>query len=158
MLTVSDRCAAGTAEDISGPLLVEALREHGFTCSAPSVIPDDEENTRNVLFWMLTRGARIILTTGGTGIHPRDRTPEATRHLIDLELPGLADAIRAAGAAHNPYAVLSRGRAGIALGPDSPDGTLIVNLPGSVSAVRDGLGVLLPLLPHILSQLKGEHH
>lgn len=107
---------------------------------------------------MLSEGTQIILTTGGTGIHPRDRTPEGTESVIDLDLPGLADALRRSGESHAPGAVLSRGRAGIAYGPARPEGTLIVNLPGSVGAVRDALGILLPLLPHILSQLKGEHH
>lgn len=154
-ITVSDRCARGEQSDASGPTIVFALREAGFTVAEAQVVPDGEDNVRGAIEAALASGARLILTTGGTGISPRDRTPEGTRPLLDRELPGIPEALRAEGARRTNTAALSRGLAGIA---GSPPQALVVNLPGSLNAVREGLDVLLPLVPHILDQLDGGTH
>jgi molybdenum cofactor synthesis domain-containing protein len=153
VVVASDRCAAGLAEDVSGPTAAAALADAGLGTASVVVVPDGVESVGSAVRDALGSGARLVVTCGGTGVGPRDRTPEATRPLLELELPGVAEAIRRAGAATVPTAVLSRGLAGVAAG-----GAVVVNLAGSPGAVRDGIGVLAPLLPHLLDQLGGGDH
>lgn len=152
VVTASNRASAGIYHDRSGQALMVGLRNLGFCVSLPVVLPDDRVLLAQALRDAVATGADLVLTTGGTGCSPTDITPEATRDVIDREAPGLAEAIRAYGAPTVPTAVLSRGIAGL-LGR-----TLIVNLPGSTGGVRDGLAVLGPLLPHLVSQLRGGDH
>ena len=153
VVVVSDRCSRGEAEGRSGPLAVERLRAAGLTVGAPVVVPDGAGQVRTALSAILAGPARLIVTSGGTGLTPRDQTPEGTRKLLATELPGLAEAIRRAGQAHVPSAILSRGLAGL-----TSRGQIVVNLPGSPSAVTQGLDVLLPLLGHMLDQISGGDH
>lgn len=157
VITVSDRSAAGVRVDESGPSLAATLRSAGYDVSQ-RVVADGEGSVRAALLAALAEGARLIVTTGGTGVGPRDRTPEATEAVIDRQLPGIAEALRAEGRRHSPHAALSRGLAGVVdASPNSP-GALIVNLPGSPKAVREGVQVLLPLIGHVLEQLLGADH
>ncbi|MFS8521890.1 MAG: MogA/MoaB family molybdenum cofactor biosynthesis protein [Micromonosporaceae bacterium] len=152
VIVASNRAAAGVYEDTSGPLLVAGLRDLGYEVGEPVVVPDGEP-VAEALREAVAAGVDVVLTSGGTGISPTDRTPEATRAVIDYEVPGIAEAIRAYGAAKVPAAVLSRGVAGVA------GRTLIVNLPGSRGGARDGLAVLGPLLDHAVDQIHGgDHH
>jgi molybdenum cofactor synthesis domain-containing protein len=152
-VTVSNRASAGVYEDRSGPVLAALLREAGCDEVDGPLVVADGEPVAAALRDALSQGYDVVVTTGGTGLTPGDRTPEMTRRLIDREVPGIAEAIRAAGAAAGvPSAVLSRGLAGLA-------GTvLIVNLPGSTGGVRDGMGVLAPILAHAVDQVRGGDH
>ncbi|MGY2003928.1 MogA/MoaB family molybdenum cofactor biosynthesis protein [Blastococcus sp. SYSU DS1024] len=153
VLTASNRAAAGVYEDRSGQVLATGLRELGFAVEGPHVRPDDAAELEAVLRNAVDLGVDLVVTTGGTGLSPTDVTPEATRAVLEREAPGIAEAVRRYGAEHGvPTAVLSRGLAGTAAR------TLIVNLPGSTGGVRDGLAVLGPLLPHVVSQLRGGDH
>jgi len=152
VITVSDRTAAGVYEDRSGPLLVDLLAGAGVEATAPVVVPDEPAEVTAAIRAAVEGGADVVVTTGGTGIGPRDRTPEATRAVIEREVPGIAEAIRAYGLTKTPFAVLSRGLVGVA------GTTLVVNLPGSTGGVRDGMAVLGPLLEHVVSQLAGGDH
>lgn len=154
VITVSDRSARGEREDASGPRAVERLTAEGFHVDS-ALVPDGAESVAGAIGAAIGDGARLIITSGGTGIGPRDLTPEGTRPLLTRELPGIAEELRREGARNTKLAVLSRGLVGIA--GDAP-GSLVVNLPGSVKAVDDGLDVLLPLVSHILSQLDGGDH
>lgn len=152
VVTASNRAAAGVYADRSGQALAAGLRELGLSVDEPVVLPDDRSSISAALREAAGDGVDLIVTTGGTGCSPTDITPEATRDVIQREAPGLAEAIRAYGAPAVPTAVLSRGVTGL-LGQ-----TLIVNLPGSSGGVKDGLAVLGPLLPHLISQLRGGDH
>lgn len=151
VIVASNRAATGVYEDTSGPLITDWLTERGFDVDLPVVVPDGDP-VGAALREAVAAGVAVAITTGGTGISPTDRTPDVTAQVLDYEVPGLADAIRAAGLPTVPTAVLSRGRAGVA------GGTLIVNLPGSRGGVKDGLGVLDDVLEHALSQLAGGDH
>ena len=152
VVTASNRAAAGVYEDRSGQVLAAGLRELGFAVEGPHVHPDDVDQLADALRTAVDSGVDLVVTTGGTGLSPTDVTPEATRQVLEREAPGIAEAVRRYGAPTVPTAVLSRGLAGTAAR------TLIVNLPGSTGGVRDGLAVLGPLLPHVVSQLRGGDH
>jgi molybdenum cofactor synthesis domain-containing protein len=153
VITASNRAYAGVYEDRSGKALADGLRELGFAVEGPHVRPDDVDELEAVLRAAVDMDFDVILTTGGTGLSPTDVTPEATRRVIERDAPGIAEAVRRFGAENGvPTSVLSRGVAGTAAR------TLIVNLPGSTGGVRDALAVLGPLLPHVVSQLRGGDH
>jgi molybdenum cofactor synthesis domain-containing protein len=152
VVVASNRAAAGVYDDETGPLLVEFLRSQGFEVGDPAVVPDGPP-VGEAISAAVAAGARVVLTTGGTGLTPTDRTPEQTRALLDFEVPGIGEAIRAFGAAKGiATAALSRGIAGVA------GQCLVVNLPGSRGGVKDGLDVLRPLLVHAVEQVVGSDH
>jgi len=148
VLTVSDGVAAGTRDDASGDLLATLLESDGYRVER-LVVPDEAGEIARAIA-ALAESAQVVLTTGGTGVAPRDVTPEATRSVIDREAPGIAEAIRADSIAKTPHALLSRGIAGI------HGQTLVVNLPGSPGGCRDGFAVLRPALTHAVKLLTGE--
>jgi molybdenum cofactor synthesis domain-containing protein len=151
VVVASNRAAAGVYADRTGPVIVSWLCERGYQTPDPVVVPDGSP-VRDAVAAAVADAVDVVLTTGGTGISPTDRTPEATEPLLDRRLPGLADAIRSAGLPRVPTAVLSRGLAGVA------GRTLVVNLPGSTGGVRDGLEVLDGVLEHAIEQLHGADH
>jgi len=152
-ITVSNRAAAGVYPDRSGPVLAELLAAAGCSVvDGPRVVPDGEP-VLAALRDAVADGYDVVVTTGGTGLTPADHTPEMTRQVIDREIPGIADAIRSAGAAAGiPAALLSRGLAGMS------GRTIIVNLPGSTGGVRDGMAVLSLILAHAVDQARGGDH
>jgi molybdenum cofactor synthesis domain-containing protein len=151
VIVASNRAANGVYEDKTGPIIVDWLAGRGYEVPPPLVV-EDGEPVAQALRKCLSEDVQVVITTGGTGISPTDRTPQVTAGLLDYELPGVADAIRAAGLPAVPTAVLSRGMAGVA------GLTLVVNLPGSSGGVKDGLGVLDGVLDHAVDQLAGGDH
>ena len=152
VITISTRAAAGVYADTSGPIVVEALAALGFEVSEPLVVADGDE-VGAALRSAVEAGYAVVITSGGTGLNPRDHTPEQTRAIVEREIPQLATAIARYGVDHGvPTAVLSRGVVGTA------DQTLIINLPGSRGGVRDGMAVVGPVLAHAVSQLRGGDH
>jgi molybdenum cofactor synthesis domain-containing protein len=152
VIVASNRAAAGVYSDTSGPLLVAGLRDLGCDVDdTPVVVPDGDPVTEALRVAVADR-IDVVLTSGGTGVTPTDRTPEATRGLLDFEIPGIAEAIRGHSRDKVPAAALSRGLAGVA------GRTLIVNLPGSTGGAKDGLAVLGPILAHTVDQIRGGDH
>jgi molybdenum cofactor synthesis domain-containing protein len=151
VITVSDACASGHREDTSGRALVELLSEHGAEVVETTILADDLDPLTHTLRVLCERtDVNLIVTTGGTGLGPRDNTPEATLKVIEREAPGVAEAIRAESLKVTPMAMISRGVCGVC------SGTLIVNLPGSPKAVRESFAVIKPVLSHALDLLAGE--
>ena len=148
VITVSDRSARGERADTSGPLLAELLRELGLEVAEPVVVPDEVAAVQDALR-EAAASYDLVVTTGGTGLSPRDVTPEATAPLLDRQVPGIAEALRGRAADRVPTSVLSRGVVG------TIGAALVVNLPGSTGGVRDGVAVLAPVLEHALLQLRG---
>jgi len=150
VLTVSDRCYAHEREDLSGPALVDLLKQNGFTVSITAVVPDELGKIAETLInWCDARHIQLIVTTGGTGFAARDVTPEATKQILHKEAPGITEAMRTQSLAHTPHGMLSRAVAGIR------SNTLIVNLPGSPTAAVENLTVIMPVLPHALALING---
>jgi cyclic pyranopterin phosphate synthase len=153
VITCSTRAAAGERDDESGPALVTALRDAGFDVAPePIVVPDDEDLIASTLATLADDGVRLIITSGGTGLTPGDRTPAATLRVVDCEIPGLAELMRAAGLPSTPMASLSRGVVG------ARGSTLIVNVPGSPRGATESLQAVMPVLRHALEQLAGGDH
>lgn len=156
VLTISDKGYAGERQDVSGPLMSDLLAKMGIDVAFHAIVPDEPERIQETLIdWADGEDLDLILTTGGTGLTPRDQTPEATRAVLEREVPGLAEILRLEGYRRTPMAVLSRGVAGLR------GHTLIINLPGSPRAVREGLEVLAPILDHAVQMARGidtEHH
>ena len=151
VMTISDKGYAGQREDLSGPLLIKLLQDMGAQTVVRTIVPDEPEQIREALVEYADEEAvDVVVTTGGTGLTPRDQTPEATLAVIDREVPGLAEVLRFEGFQKTPLAVISRGVAGIR------GRTLIVNLPGSPRAVREGMETLAPILPHAIRMVRGE--
>lgn len=153
MLIVSDSRAVGANPDTTGPLLASLAADAGYQVDGPMLVPDGADSVEAGLRTLIAQGAGVILTSGGTGVGPRDWTPEGTRRVIDRELPGLMEAVRSTGARKVASAVLTRGIAGV-----GPDGVLVINLPGSPAGVVEGWDVVVTLLPHVLDQMRGGGH
>ncbi|MFN2466290.1 MAG: MogA/MoaB family molybdenum cofactor biosynthesis protein [Candidatus Dormibacteria bacterium] len=151
VITVSDRAASGQAEDRSGPAVAERLRDGGFDADAVQVVSDDPAEIREAIGNAAAR-ARLVITTGGTGLSPRDHTPDVTTELADYLVPGMAEEMRRVGREKTPRAMLSRGVVGVV------GRSLVVNLPGSPSGAVESLDAVLPLIPHALEQLVGAGH
>jgi molybdenum cofactor synthesis domain-containing protein len=152
VITVSDRSSAGTREDTSGPLLRDLLESQGFSVTGVVIVPDQVERIEAALREAVAAGVDLVATAGGTGLSPRDVTPEATRRVIDREAPGLAEALRQHRRDEVPTTILSRAVAGVVAS------TLVINLPGSPGGVRDGIAVLDPVIGHAIAQLRGGDH
>ena len=151
VLTVSDSAARGDRRDESGPAIRHLLERHGCNVLSHKTVPDEVQDVRCILIkWADDASLDIIVTTGGTGLFPRDITPEATKSVIEREVPGISEAIRIRGLDSTPRAMLSRGIAGVR------GKTLIINLPGSPSAATQGMEVILPVLGHALDKIKGD--
>jgi molybdopterin adenylyltransferase len=153
VITVSDRCARGESEDVSGAALAELLKGAGVELAAREILSDDLEPLAAALRAYAERDdINLVVTTGGTGLSPRDNTPEATRSIIEREVPGLAEAMRAETLKKTATAMLSRGLCGVR------SGALVVNLPGSPKGVRECFAVIRPVLAHAIALLAGRSH
>jgi molybdenum cofactor synthesis domain-containing protein len=165
VVTISDKGYTGRREDVSGPLLVRLLRDMGAEVVRQTIVPDERDEIVRLLVTLADEASGevasgeavseemaldLVMTTGGTGVTPRDVTPEATKAVVQREMPGLAEALRFTGYGKTPLAAISRGVAGIR------GRTLIVNLPGSPNAVRDGMETLAPILPHVIKMIRGQ--
>jgi molybdenum cofactor synthesis domain-containing protein len=151
ILTISDSAAKGEREDIGGPVIARLLGQNGFDVLIQRMAPDEERLISETLIeWADKKGVDIVVTTGGTGLTPRDITPEATRAVITRDIPGIPEAMRAIGLKKNPRAMLSRAVAGVR------GHTLIINLPGSPAGVETGLSVVMPVLKHAIDKIKGD--
>lgn len=157
VVTCSDRAASEVYEDRSGSILREALRDLGFMVADAVIVPDEKTAIQDAIRTALSAGARVIITTGGTGVGPRDITVEATKDFLSYEIPGLMEEIRRYSVDKEPRALLSRGLAGV-IRPDGAAPTLLVNAPGSRGGARDTIAVIGPLLHHIVDQLDGKGH
>lgn len=154
VVTVSDRSAAGSRTDESGPLAVAALREAGFDCADAVVVADGADSVERALTAEVVAGVKLIVTTGGTGVSPRDQTPEGTARVVTRQIPGISEELRRRGAAEKPVGMLTRGLAGVV----DPHGVLVVNLPGSPGGVASGMPVVVSVARHVLDQLGGSDH
>ena len=159
VITVSDRSAAGDRADTAGPLAVAELVRGGFKCDEAIVVADGADSVERALWAVLAAGARLVVTTGGTGVGPRDETPEGTARVITQDVPGIAEELRRIGASETPGGMLSRGRSGVVRPvPGITPGALVVNLPGSPKAVASGIPVVLSVARHVIDQLAGGDH
>lgn len=149
VITVSDGVSAGTREDVSGPALIALLQKSAFETSGPEVVSDNQESISAAIVAAVSEGADLVVTTGGTGLGPRDVTPQATSTLIDYDVPGLAELMRRAGSDKTPMAALSRSLAGVR------GHSLILNLPGSRTGATESLEAVLPVLGHAIELLHG---
>jgi molybdenum cofactor synthesis domain-containing protein len=150
VLTISDRCFDGEAEDTSGPAVVRAITEAGFEVIGTDLVPDNRERIIDLLIEACSSGCDLVLTTGGTGLAPRDLTPQATSAILDYEVPGLPELMRRAGAEVTPTAALSRAVAGVR------GRTLVINLPGSERGATESLAAVLPVLDHAMRLMHSE--
>lgn len=151
VLTISDKGAKGLREDESGEIILRMLEDFGLTVVKREIIPDDRQQIADTLImWVDKDGLALIITSGGTGLSPTDVTPQAMEHVIDYQVPGLAEAMRAASLKKTPHAMISRAMAGVR------DSSLIINLPGSPRGAEENLSVVLPALDHGLSKLAGD--
>ena len=150
MITVSDGVSAGTRDDVSGPALLDVLKRARFQVSGPEVVPDAEDRISDAVVAAVVDGADLVVTTGGTGLGPRDVTPQATSLLIDYEVPGIGELMRRAGESSTPMAALSRGVAGVR------GQALILNVPGSVNGATESLEAVIPVLGHAIQLLHGD--
>ncbi|MGB9711842.1 MAG: MogA/MoaB family molybdenum cofactor biosynthesis protein [Dissulfurimicrobium sp.] len=152
ILTISDSASKGDREDASGTVISRLLSKKGFDVLIHKIVPDEQQTISKILMeWVDEKEVDIIVTTGGTGLTPRDTTPEATMAVITRLIPGIPEAMRAAGIGENPRAMLSRAVAGVR------KRTLIINLPGSPAGVETGLSVIMPILKHAIDKIKGDN-
>ena len=150
VLTASDRCASGKMDDLSGEIAVDFLKDNGFSVIQKKIVPDDFSSIVEVLEkWSRNDSVQLIITTGGTGLSPRDVTPQATLSVIEYQVPGIPEFIRQNSVNKNEMSIISRGCAGVC------NSTLIINTPGSPDGVRDSLDYLIPVLPHAISLMLG---
>lgn len=150
VITVSDRASGGAMKDESGPALAERLKRERFDVSGPQVVPDEKDLIAGAIAAAVARGVDMVITTGGTGLGPRDVTPQATASILDYEVPGVAEAMRRAGTASTPMSALSRGMAGVR------GRSLVINVPGSVKGATESLEAVVPVLEHAIQLLHGD--